>query len=333
MYDSTPAQAGQVLHDTSPNGRERPWAKHKADAQLMSYALGMVDPRAGLRVQHCADSLYFRRREDGALRLSDAHFCRVRMCPVCQWRRSLKMYGQLRQVVQALDADQAAAGRKPYGWLLLTLTIANCSGAGLSATLDTLAAGWDRMGHTAAWRRAALGTLRCVEVTYNRATGTYHPHMHVLVCVKPSYFSSRDYLSQASWSDMWRQACRLDYNPIVDVRRVRGRDGLSADPGACAEVAKYATKPGDYLDPSDLDQMAEVVGTLHKTCAYRRFAAWTGLLRRKHHDLHLDDAEDGDLLHIGTEDAESDAGAAAWRWDWYAGPRLYIGGIEHDIAR
>lgn len=98
--------------------------------------------------------------------------------------------------------------------------------------------------------------------------------------------------------------------------------------GSLAEVAKYATKPSDYLDPSDLDTMADVVGTLHRVCARRRFAAWTGALRDMHHALHLDDVDGGDLVHVSALDGESAAGAAAWAWDWYAGPKLYIGGVH-----
>ena len=146
--------------------------------------------------------------------------------------------------------------------------------------------------------------------------------MHVLCAVLPSYYTSRDYIRQAQWTDMWRDAARLDYTPIVDVRRATGTAG------SLAEVAKYATKPSDYLDPSDLDTMADVVGTLHRVCARRRFAAWTGCLREMHHALHLDDVDGGDLVHLSALDGESAAGAAAWAWDWYAGPKLYIGGVH-----
>ena len=59
-----------------------------------------------------------------------------------------------------------------------------------------------------------------------------------------------------------------------------------------------------------------------------RNAAWTGVLRDMHHALHLDDVDGGDLVHVSALDGESAAGAAAWAWDWYAGPKLYIGGVH-----
>lgn len=324
-HTTTPADMqGRVLQDITPAGKVRPWASHKSDAQLLSYALELTDERAAQRVRHCADTLWFRRHEDGTLRLDTAQFCRARLCPICQWRRSLKMYGQLHQVVQALAQQRQAAGAQPYAWLLLTLTVRNCSGPDLSATLDAIAKGWDRLCKTKAYKRAVRGTMRAIEITYNRSAGQYHPHMHVLCAVLPSYYTSRDYIKQAQWTDMWRDAARLDYTPVVDVRRATGTAG------SLAEVAKYATKPSDYLDPSDLDTMADVVGTLHRVCARRRFAAWTGCLREMHHALHLDDVDGGDLVHLSALDGESAAGAAVWAWDWYAGPKLYIGGVHYE---
>lgn len=66
-----------------------------------------------------------------------------------------------------------------------------------------------------------------MEVTHNTQYGTknfdtYHPHFHVLIAVNKSYFTSRDYLSQARWTAAWQQALQVDYTPIVDVRRIKG---------------------------------------------------------------------------------------------------------------
>lgn len=246
-HTTTPADMqGRVLQDITPAGKVRPWASHKSDAQLLSYALELSDKHAAQRVRHCADTLWFRRHEDGTLRLDTAQFCRVRLCPVCQWRRSLKMYGQLHQVVQALAQQRQAAGAQPYAWLLLTLTVRNCSGPDLSATLDTIAKGWDRLCKTQRYKRAVRGTMRAIEITYNRRTGQYHPHMHVLCAVLPSYYTSRDYIKQAQWTDMWRDAARLDYTPVVDVRRATGTAGVT---GRSCQVCHQAVRLPRPLRP------------------------------------------------------------------------------------
>lgn len=317
-------QAGVVLHDVRANGKETPWAQHKMDAQLLSYALMLTDPAAGMRVYDCANTLVFRRTESGHLKLAKSRFCRVRLCPICQWRRSLKMYGQLRQVVDILAQERKSAGFAPYKYVLLTLTIRNCDANSLPHTLDALSEGWHRLTHLKQYKAAIKGSLRCIEITYNRKMSTFHPHIHALCAVLPSYFTGRTYISQAQWRGLWAQSIRTDYNPQVDIRRVKDTAG------AAAEVAKYATKPGDYLDASDVDMMASVVGTLQNSCRKRRFACWAGVLRDAHRRLHLDDTESGDLIHVGADSLEELAQGTTMLWDWYPGPKLYIGGAKNE---
>lgn len=238
---------------------------------------------------------------------------------MCQWRRSLKMYGQVQAVVSKLAADRIAAGRKPYKYTMLTLTVRNCKGSDLSATLDLLQQSWQRYIRRKQIARVIKGYVKAVEITYNRKRDDYHPHIHVLVCVNPSYFDdTRVYLDQKQWCELWREAARLDYTPIVDIRRT------SEDEASVAEVTKYATKPGDYMIPSDLDRMAEVLSTLADSCAKRRFAAFGGVMADAHKALGLDDVEDGDLIHTSEELDQSENGSRLWSWDWYVGPRLYL---------
>lgn len=314
---------GDVLQDVSPNGRAVPWASHKQASQALAVALAFHHPAIARRIEGCADRLTFRRdwtdaAQPGRLRLAQAFFCRARLCPMCQWRRSLKMHGQVRACLERLAADRLAAKQQPYRFALLTLTVRNCEGEALEATLDVLQHGWQRLTRLKAFGAAVQGYVRATEITYNRHEDTYHPHMHVLLAVLPSYFTGRTYISQARWRAMWREAARLNYDPSVDVRRA------ADDAKTVAEVAKYATKPGDYLMPSDVERMANVLDTLQRSCAGRRFASWGGVLRTAHQALGLDDAEDGDLVHLTQDAGESDAGAALWSWDWYAGPHLYI---------
>lgn len=320
------AAPGDILVDVSRSGRVTPWHVHKTAAQAVATVLMLTHPRVGARMQSCADRLTFRRDwqdpDDagrGRLHLAQAYFCRARLCPMCQWRRSLKMHGQVAAVIERLTADRRAAGRNPYEYSLLTLTVRNCDAAELSATLDQLQQGWQRLMRRKAVQAAVQGYVRAVEITYNRQTGQYHPHIHALLCVNPSYFNSRRYIPQRQWSALWRDCARLDYSPQVDIRKAKG------DAKGIAEVTKYATKPSDYIMPSDVDQMSAVLDTLMTSCTKRRFAGWGGVMADAHSALQLDDVEDGDLIHTGYDDAgESAAGAALWSWDWYSGPRLYI---------
>lgn len=58
------------------------------------------------RLAECAQWAEFERLPNGqGLRLHEASFCRVRLCPMCQWRRSLKLGDQVRKVVSRANAD------------------------------------------------------------------------------------------------------------------------------------------------------------------------------------------------------------------------------------
>ena len=307
----------EILTDTTRSGRVVPWATHKLASSALSVVVEDVDAAQGWRMRHCADRLTFAREDDGHLTLKRASFCRVRLCPMCQWRRSLKLGGQVRAVIDHLAASRAQQGRRPYVYLLLTLTVPNCPGPRLGATLDALQAGWQRLQRRKEYKAAVQGSVRCVEITYSRATDTYHPHIHALLAVLPSYLTGRTYIPHAAWLAMWRDCMRDPTITQVDIRRTSG------DAAAVAEVAKYATKSADMLRPGDGPRNVAVVATLMAANHKRRFAGWSGCLRTAHQALHLDDVEDGDLIHTGDAAADS-PDAPAWSWDWYIGPRLYL---------
>lgn len=310
--------AADILHDETRTGRAVPWHSHKANAVALSYPVEEIDPAAAFRMRRCADRLSFTKDADGHMKLRQAYFCRVRLCPMCQWRRSLKMNGQVRQCLEYLTKVRAEQGHKPYQYILLTLTVPNCPGEELAHTLDTIQAAWKRLQRRAEYIAAIKGNVRCVEITYNRLTDTYHPHIHALLAVNPSYFTGRTYVTHDRWLQIWRECTGISTITQVDVRKTTG------DAAAVAEVTKYATKTVDYLVPGDEARNVEVVGTLLRSCHKRRFAGWGGVLRQAHQALQLDDVENGDLIHTDNADQEAAEAAPLWSWDWYVGPRLYL---------
>ena len=307
----------QPLSDKDKAGKERPWAEHRSSAELLSMVYSRINGRKARRVRDCSPLLGFVADPDtGAKRLKTAWFCRVRLCPVCQWRRSLKMYGQAVQVIGAADADQ------PHGWIMLTLTVRSVDGCDLNNELDLLMDSWRRLTRSADWRQRVLGSMRSVEVTHNIDLqggwyDTYHPHIHALLCVPLTYFNGHNYLSRARWARLWKTAAQLDYDPQVWVSRVKGDD-----PHALAEVTKYATKPGDYILPDDLDLMETTVEVLDQALAKRRLVSWQGNLKKIKAQLGLDDTEDGDLIHTGEDGDVLDQEHIAF-YQWMANRRQY----------
>ena len=275
--------------------------------------------------------------------LKSANFCRDRLCPLCQWRRSLKLGAQCRAVVAEADRRKIARDRAAWRWIMLTLTQRNVDGPDLGAEIDRIHAAVRVLTKSPRWRAAVRGWLRVTEVTRNNDYsspnyGTYHPHLHILIAVPRRYFRGADYIPAAEWRAMWRTYMHLDYDPDIDVRVVtaKGQTIDATDPtqsmgAAVAEVTKYAAKPGSYLIASDLDATVDAVATLATALRGRRLCAWGGVCKEAAQALHLDSLETGDLVHIdedATGDPAADAVSQYVAYHWALGIRNYIQGQE-----
>lgn len=234
-----PETANPALADLSP--RDKPWDKHRYNAdRVEAHYQGSGFDDYAQRVHFCSELLQFGLVHDWdedamKLRLRSARFCRVRYCPVCQWRRSLmwkaKAYKVLPKIVQAYPTHR---------WVFLTLTVKNVSIIELRENLVAMNKAFQRLSQRQVW--PAEGWLRSTEVTRGR-DGSAHPHFHCLLMVKPSYFG-KSYIKQFEWVSLWRHAMRLDYDPVVDCRAVkRGRQPIQLVP----ELLKYCTKESDLI--------------------------------------------------------------------------------------
>lgn len=300
----------QVLHDKPANGRrERPWAVQKLMNGYLALAYDVVEPRKAERLRGCATWLQFS-GGDGVLKLHNANFCRVRLCPVCAWRRALKTYGQVRAIMADLGDS--------YRYIFLTLTVPNCDGDALGSTITQLVQGFNRLMKYKSVSKVVKGYYRGLEVTHNVDNDTYHPHIHALLAVNPSYFTSRDYLRHDKWLALWRRAAQDNSIMQVDVRTIKG-----ATEHACAEVAKYAVKPGDVICFDDWDLTVRTVAVLDKALASRRLIGFGGCFADAHKRLHLDDAEDGDLTHVET-DVTAAEDEELITYAWHTGYSQYV---------
>lgn len=289
----------QVLLDKNKKGKDRDWRGRKilslklADIfEDLGYKKAMVE-----RVATCGDTLRFIHREDGSLRLYQAYFCKNKLCPMCNWRRSMKYSYQTSRIV-----DEAIK-RQPKGrFLFLTLTVKNVPGDELNGAISQLTKSFDRLFKRAKVMKNLIGYLRSVEVTHNEKENTYHPHIHVLLMVRPAYFRSKDdYISQVEWSKLWANSLKVSYVPMVDIRAVKETGkGLK---GAILETAKYPTKP-IKLDVEN----KQVVDDLYNGLYRKRQLGYGGLFKEIKKQLALDDAENGNLVQTSDEENDLSSG-------------------------
>ena len=70
--------------------------------------------------------------------------------------------------------------------------------------------------------------MRATEVTINNKDNSYNQHMHVLVCVEPTYFkNTENYANQKQWIQFWKKAMKLDYDPNVKVQMIRPKININ----------------------------------------------------------------------------------------------------------
>lgn len=304
----------QILEDVSSTGKERDWVLHKKEnlsvesiyRNISDCYLNIPDEtnaqkwasRAN-RLHNCASRLIFNvyvGLSGEYKKIKGMNSCKIRLCPMCSWRRSMKIHSQCRKIIEVMESEQK------YDYLLLTLTVPNVPASQLNNKVDDMMNAWNRFIGYKRFENAVIGWYRALEITHNvyrksKSYNTYHPHFHCILAVpKDKYFSSNYdfYINQAEWLSMWQKAMN-DYSITqVDVRKVKSGNDKDIISAIC-EIAKYTVKTGDYVIPSDWVMSCNTVMTLSEVLAYRRLVAFGGVMKKWHKKLNLDDPIDGDL--------------------------------------
>ena len=222
-----------------------------------------LSKRWNRRVNQLTDCNMFMQTKGG--KIFNASFCRVRLCPLCSWRRSLKIAVHTRKIISAMIQDQPKTR-----FIFATFTVPNVWDDDLKLTLDKMLRAWKRMTNAAGkggavaqrFNRSVLGWYRGLEITrnmdyyktvyYKDKTGkkkkmpvhnpgengfyilnplykSYHPHFHCILAV-PEYYGDRSknyYIDRQEWLNMWRWAMDDQRITQVDVREIKPNKKLA----------------------------------------------------------------------------------------------------------
>lgn len=299
----------QTLSDLDGTGA-RPWNQHRAETSIVAEYFREGDGSEYVlasRMDCCAGELKFGWSKAGQsgmrrIRLLRAKFCRVRICPMCAWRRSLWYRARLvNRLPERLEPSDAA--------LFLTLTVRNCQITSLRGELKAMRAAFSRLVRMKAW--PGRGWVRMTQVTRGKGGPMQaHPHFHVVLLVDRRSYFGPGYLSNMDWTVLWRKALRADYDPIVDVRRIKAsEDSLTA---AVAEITHYACAPADLC--SDGEWTREYAKQTKGTRFADSGQCLRGILGREGEDEPLGDDRG--------EGVDEDAGSFVVCWRWR--PNCYI---------
>lgn len=305
----------EIFIDRQKNGNARPWREKKISTVSYYELLHLLEFKKSSRVRDCGSVLEFSANGEGHFKLAKAYFCKSPLCSMCNWRRAMKHSSQTRRIVAEV------VKRKPKArWLFLTLSVRNAiDGDTLDQSLRDMSEGFNRLFKYKKVSKNLVGFMRATEVTVNQKDSTYNQHMHILICVEPSYFNSTaNYINAKQWRELWKKAMKLNYLPIVNIQTVKAKNKKKSDlHSAIDETAKYPVKASDYLT-DDVEHNLMVVKDLEKGLYRKRRIAYGGLLKELHKELNLDNPEDGDLIKTGDE--EEEIGEEAYRvvayWNW-----------------
>src|SRR5689334_24319834 len=106
--DHQQVNEGEYLHEVSPC--HKPWDQHRGEAddvtEVFADSIHAKHLRYAQRIAGCAQVLGFARDPPtGKLKLTNVWFCRVRSCPVCQWRRSVMWQARVYYALPLLIRD------------------------------------------------------------------------------------------------------------------------------------------------------------------------------------------------------------------------------------
>ena len=281
----------------------------------------------------CANYLEFKFFEDKTKKLHNASFCKNRLCPMCNWRRSKKIFGQVAKIVDELDKTNN------YDYIFLTLTLKNCNGNELGDSIDLISKSFNRMfSDNRKVKNICEGYFRSIEVTYNKKDNTYHPHIHCIIVVDKGYFSWRneDYIKTEEWVSIWQYYLKVDYTPIVDVRKVKSKSynnngiiEISKYSGV-AEISKYTVKSKDIIITRNNGDVNEEltdnnIYILHFALKGKRLVTFGGIMKELHKKLNLEDmnSDNVDLIRTDVEDDNNILNYIILKYKWSVGISNY----------
>lgn len=188
--------------------------------------------------------------------------CKHRLCPRCNAIRANHVRESIEAIVKTIDSPR-----------MLTLTVQS-SDDPLKDQIKHLYDSYRRLRRTKAWKSKVKGGVAVCEITHNRKTGQWHPHVHVVI--------DGSYWRQADISKAWEIAS--NGSKIVDIRMIHKRSN------AARYVSKYVTKIGETKGLEAM-QVAELAEALHGLRLVQTCGTLHGITREAKHDERAEPME------------------------------------------
>lgn len=280
-----------------------------ADALFSCGHHGKANKLAG-----CADTV-FKNREG---RIIGGWFCHDPICPVCCWRRQIKIHAELSQILDYI-------GTEYYDFYLLTLTYPNCAEDNLLQTTDDIYEAFNRLQRRVIWSAAFIGCLWTYEISYSQKSH-FHPHIHA-VCVSERGAA----VDETQLFEAWRDCCGFDLVKYdFNLKKIKPTEKKPSQTESLMNTIDYVAK-GVLGRNEEIDKLlnldkrisGEALDAIGKAVEGRHRFGFTGLLKRKRCALHM--AKDEDYLNVNDIETlkRSEAGREIFRCKWDAVSKRY----------
>jgi plasmid rolling circle replication initiator protein Rep len=241
------------------------WEQKKLRAKIIAAKLEAIgEKKRSERMAMC--STYITANECpscGHMHVLHTKLCRDRLCPICQWRLSMRRFATMYTIVDGLQHAYPESQ-----WQFVTLTLRNCRAEDLSATIDLMSSTWNKIASNTTFKEFYQGWAKSLEITYNPRTRTLHPHYHILL-MQRTHFGGK--YVQRSW-------CRLLHNQTSALAQctetidMQAGDEINKD--AILETYKYAFKSDEAED-----MPLSIFRHLVKAIKGRRLVAYGGKVK------------------------------------------------------
>lgn len=153
-------------------------------------------------------------------------YCHERLCPICAKIKAFKARIKVRTMLEYLNKHYRYENGNPkYSIIFLTLSVPNAKNTPkdfkrvhklLNRNFRRMLKykrfdgfSTDKKGKTR--KGIVQGAIGKIEQTYNVVHDTWNLHLHSLLIVHRSYFTSKYYVKFKKWLASWEQACDWDY--------------------------------------------------------------------------------------------------------------------------
>ena len=341
---------GEILQDKKRNGKLRPWKPKKESNIVLSSSYWRLGyEKYAYKVRWCASYLKFKTEVEALIKhLNSARFCQLPLCPMCQWRKSMKKATDVSMVLDECQRPEKFFDKRLNRYLelvpiFLTLTVKTCSVYDFADELDKLLVAWKSLMNHRDFRRAVRGFFRAIEFTYDRdkkitekkfkknpkyyaglglSVGDdnpnydkFHLHIHAVMLVdQKSYFKGDDYIDQRNYRALWQSALCVSYDPWVDIRPFKGNSAAEKRKSV-NEVAKYTMKDSEILSLRDNKKIDELVKVLTDALYRRTLYSYGGVMRKVAGEILKDRPED-DLINTGDDTIREDVATFFESYFW-----------------